>query len=237
MTQEQQALSGPAIERNIALYRQKRNYTCGPSSVMMVMAALDPNFVPNQVSELEIWREATTIHAGCGPIGIALALHRRGYAAHAMLSHEGTFVECRAANDVQKDAVRILQDRDLKEASEKGIEVAYGDYTVDDLATWMNQGWHPIVMLGIDFEGMKVTHWSVVTGVTSDTVSFNDPLREMDAPTDTTSVDHNAFGRISRFGPDEERAIVLAGPSSMAALPSPFATKIEASLDNKEPGK
>ena len=191
----------------------------------MVMAALDENFVPNPVLELEIWREATTIHAGCGPIGIALALNRRGFVAHAMLSHDGTFTESRTANDVQKEAVRLLQDRDMKEAGERGVDVAFGDYTIDDLATWMNQGWHPIVLTGIDFEGMKVTHWNVVTGVTADRVSFNDPLRQTDAETDTTTADHDTFLRISRFGPAEERAIVLAGPSSMAALPSPFATK------------
>ncbi|WP_434733078.1 peptidase C39 family protein [Rhizobium sp. YTUHZ044] len=217
--------SVPAIKRDIALYRQKRNYTCGPSSVMMVMAALDENFVPNPVTELEIWREATTIHAGCGPVGIALALNRRGFVAHAMLSHNGTFTEVRAANDVQRQAVRILQDRDMKEAGEKGVEVAFGDYTTDDLAAWMSQGWHPIVLTGIDFEGMKVTHWSVVTGVTVEGVSLNDPLLEAGAETDTTTVDHDTFLRISRFGPAEERAIVLAGPSSMAASPSPFATK------------
>ncbi|MBX5101249.1 hypothetical protein HJB52_05050 [Rhizobium lentis] len=225
MAEPSHAPTVPAIERDIALYRQKRNYTCGPSSVMMVMAALDENFVPNPVCELEIWREATTIHAGCGPIGIALALNRRGFAAHAMLSHDGTFTESRAANDVQKEAVRILQDCDRKDAGEKGVDVAFGDYTIDDLATWMSQGWYPIVLTGIDFEGMKVTHWNVVTGVTADSVSFNDPLRETDAETDTTTADHDTFLRISRFGPAEERAIVLAGPASMAALPSPFATQ------------
>lgn len=191
----------------------------------MVMAALDENFVPNPVTELEIWREATTIHAGCGPIGIALALNRRGFAAHAMLSHDGTFTESRAANDVQKEAVRILQERDMKEAGDKGVDVAVGHYSIDQLATWMSDGWHPIVLTGIDFEGMRVTHWSVVTGVTADSVSFNDPLRQTNAETDTTTVDHRTFLQISRFGPAEERAIVLAGPSSMAELPSPFATK------------
>lgn len=214
-----------AINQHIPLYRQKRNYTCGPSSVMMVMAALDENFVPNPVSELEIWREATTIHAGCGPIGIALALNRRGFAAHTMLSHAGTFNESRASSEAQKEALRILQDRDMKEAGEKGVDVEFGDYTISDLAAWMNQGWHPIVLTGIDFEGMKVTHWSVITGVTMNSVSFNDPLREAGAETDTTTVDHDTFLRISRFGPDQERAIVLAGSTSMAAFPSPFKMK------------
>ncbi|WP_292334551.1 peptidase C39 family protein [Mesorhizobium sp.] len=214
-----------SIYRQIPLYRQKRNYTCGPSSVMMVMAALDENFVPNPVSELEIWREATTIHAGCGPIGIALALNRRGFAAHAMLSHAGTFIASRASTEAQKEAVRILQDRDMKEAGEKGVDVAFGDYTINDLAAWMSQGWHPIVLTGIEFEGTNVTHWGVVTGVTAHDLSLNDPLREPDAETDTTTVDHAAFLKISRFGPDEERAIVLAGSPSMASFPSPFKMK------------
>ncbi|QRM32808.1 peptidase C39 family protein [Microvirga sp. VF16] len=222
MPQAQTDPAVQAVERKIALYRQKRNYTCGPSSVMMVMSALDPNFVPNEVFELEIWREATTIHAGCGPLGLALTLKRRGLAAHALISHDQTFLESRAANDVQKEAVRILQERDLKEAAQTGIVVAHRDYTIDDLARWMNQGWYPIVMLGIDFEGKKIAHWSVVTGVTAETVSFNDPLKEADAQTDMTTVDHDAFLKISQFGPDEERAVVLAGSAALAMLPPPF---------------
>lgn len=214
-----------ATERGIALYRQKRNYTCGPSSVMMVMSALDQQFVPDEVSELEIWREATTVHAGGGPIGLALALNRHGFAAHALLSHDDTFVETRAANNVQKEAVRILQDRDLKEASQRGVDVAYGDYSIGDLAYWMSEGWHPIVMFGIDFERLKVTHWSVVTGITHNSVTFNDLLRETGAGSDATITDHDVFSKISRFGPAEERAVVLAGTPSMAVLPSPFDIK------------
>ncbi|WP_440588197.1 peptidase C39 family protein [Bradyrhizobium genomosp. III] len=73
--------------RNVPLYRQKRKFTCGPSSLMMVMSALDERYQPNETAELEIWREATTIHGGCGPVGLALALKRRGLAkAGAKLS-------------------------------------------------------------------------------------------------------------------------------------------------------
>ncbi|MCA1360827.1 peptidase C39 family protein [Bradyrhizobium sp. IC3069] len=55
----------------------KEEVHCGPSSLMMVMSALDQRYQPNETAELEIWREATTIHDGCGPVGLALALKRR----------------------------------------------------------------------------------------------------------------------------------------------------------------
>ncbi|MGC0320854.1 SH3-like domain-containing protein [Bradyrhizobium sp. USDA 326] len=210
------------ITRKISLYRQRRNYTCGPSSVMMVMSALNPEFRPNETAELEIWREATTIHGGCGPIGLALSLNKRGAVAHTMLSHDGAFLECRASTDAQKEAMRILQHRDLSEAKERGVDIAFGDYSISDLMRWMHQGWHPIAMVSIQFEGATITHWVVVTGITSTHVLLNDPLKSAHAENDTSAVDVASFDKMSRFGPHDERAIVLAGPPELALASSPF---------------
>lgn len=213
----------PQLIREVALYRQKRNYTCGPSSVMMVMSALNPAFLPNEVDELEIWREATTIHGGCGPVGLALALNRRGFAAHAMVSHDGAFLESRAARIDQKEAMRILQQRDLAEANQRGIDVLVGNYTLADIERWVSHGWYPIVMIGIEFEGNNITHWVVITGFDGGRLLINDPLRDPAAADDTWRIDAAEFDRISKFGPDAERAVVLAGrPPTADASGFPF---------------
>lgn len=206
------------IVRHIPLYRQRRNYTCGPSSLMMVMSALDERYQPSPKAELELWREATTIHGGCGPVGLALALKRRGFAAVVVVSHGGVFLEARASRTEEMEAIRILQERDLVEAKERGVQVYVGNYSLDDLSNWMAEGWYPIVMISIEFEGKTVTHWVVITGVDTDYVFFNDPLKDQAQGDDATRVDHTTFADMNEFGPKREKAVVLAGLPQMAGI-------------------
>ncbi|MEZ2146724.1 peptidase C39 family protein [Bradyrhizobium sp. DN5] len=204
--------------RNVPLYRQKRKFTCGPSSLMMVMSALDERYQPSERAELEIWREATTIHGGCGPIGLALALKRRGFAALVVVSHDGLFLESRASQDGEMEVMQILQQRDLAEAYQRGIPVHVGTYSLDDLSKWMAVGWYPIVMVSIEFEAKTITHWVVVTGADVEFVFFNDPLKDPAEGDTATGVDHASFASMSEFGPKREKAVVLAGLPQMTNL-------------------
>lgn len=209
--------------RNVPLYRQKRKFTCGPSSLMMVMSALDERYQPNETAELEIWREATTIHGGCGPIGLALALKRRGFAALVVVSHDKLFLKSRASQGSEMEVMQILQERDLAEAYERDIAVHVGTYNLDDLSNWMAVGWYPIVMVSIEFEAKTITHWVVVTGADADHVFFNDPLKDPAEEDAATRADHASFAIMTEFGPNREKAVILAGLPKMAnvALPLP----------------
>ncbi|SFN77062.1 Peptidase_C39 like family protein [Bradyrhizobium sp. Rc3b] len=209
--------------RNVPLYRQKRKFTCGPSSLMMVMSALDERYQPNETAELEIWREATTIHGGCGPVGLALALKRRGFAALVVVSHDGLFLKSRASQGGEVEVMQILQERDLAEADQRGIPVHVGTYSLEDVSKWMAVGWYPIVMVSIEFEARTITHWVVVTGADADHVFFNDPLRDPAGEDAATRVDHASFASMTEFGPSREKAVILAGLPKMAnvALPLP----------------
>ncbi|MBB4396526.1 peptidase C39 family protein [Bradyrhizobium sp. ERR14] len=222
-------MSGPDVEsslnqmvRNVPLYRQKRKFTCGPSSLMMVMSALDERYQPNETAELEIWREATTIHGGCGPVGLALALKRRGFAALVVVSHDRLFLKSRASQGSEVEVMQILQERDLAEADQRGIPVHLGTYSLDDLSKWMAAGWYPIVMVSIEFEANTITHWVVVTGTDADYVFFNDPLKDPGEPDAATSVDHQSFASMTEFGPSREKAVILAGLPKMANVTLPL---------------
>ena len=65
-------------------YRQTLDFTCGPSSLMMAMKALDPAVEMSRALEMKLWKEATTIfmgrgHGGKGALGLPLSSHRRGF--------------------------------------------------------------------------------------------------------------------------------------------------------------
>ncbi len=77
-------VSDTAYHRAIPWLAQSTRFTCGPASLMMAMAALQPDYEPSNTEELRLWRESTTIfmtsgHGGCHPMGMALAADVRGY--------------------------------------------------------------------------------------------------------------------------------------------------------------
>ncbi|SEJ60570.1 Peptidase_C39 like family protein [Sinorhizobium meliloti] len=107
--------------------------------------------------------------------------------------------------------MRLLQARDMAEARDRSIEIAVQNYTLEDLTTWMTEGWHPIVMIGIEYEGINITHWIVITGIGSGGLLVNDPLKDVNMPDGPSLIDYQTFAEISSFGERRERAVVLAG--------------------------
>ncbi|MCA1386154.1 peptidase C39 family protein [Bradyrhizobium sp. NBAIM08] len=84
-------------------------------------------------------------------------------------------------------------------------------------------------MISIEFEGKTITHWVVVTGTDVDNVFFNDPLKEPADGGVATRVDHSSFASMTEFGPNREKAVILAGLPKMAnvelPLPKIYATQ------------
>ena len=78
----------------VPYYEQTLEFTCGPAALMMAMGALDPAIELNRRLELRLWRESTTVfmtsgHGGCGPFGLALAAHHRGFEVEVYVNDEG----------------------------------------------------------------------------------------------------------------------------------------------------
>ena len=210
------------VLRDVPYYGQTRRFSCGPSSLIMVMRALAPDLEVQRALELELWREATTIHGGCGPLGLALALWRRGFAAKVWISHDGLFLAGRANDAVERETMQVLQERDLAEAARRTLPVTIGTAARPDLEPYLASGWLPIVLVNIDFEGRNITHWVVVTGYEPDAFYVNDPLvdgrsKGADRKGSALRIEKSAFERWARFGPDQERAVVLAGPRGLQA--------------------
>ena len=95
----------------IHFYHQTLPFTCGPAALMMAMNALDHDVELDRNLEIALWREATTIfmtsgHGGCGPLGLALAAHKRGFDTEVLSSRDGPLFV---------DTVRKPQNREVVE--------------------------------------------------------------------------------------------------------------------------
>src|SRR3954471_1918364 len=85
------------VGRKLPYYNQSTDFTCGPSSLMMAMTALDKSQAIDRAHELQLWREANTVfmgkrHPGSSPYGLALAGWRRGFSVTLCLSRRGPFL-------------------------------------------------------------------------------------------------------------------------------------------------
>jgi hypothetical protein len=209
-----------AKPRPVAYYNQSTGFTCGPSSLMMAMNALDPKVKIARTLELQLWREATTIfmgagHGGSGALGLALAARRRGFSADVWMNKGGVFLSDRLDDKDRVQVMRLLQQADLEEARRLRIPVHRGNPSIAELRQAMAAGAIPIVLVSTNlFHGDDTPHWVVVSAIEDDEIRVNDPwisreLGQTARQQTGRAVSHADFKRMTVYGPKKERATVL----------------------------
>jgi Peptidase_C39 like family len=205
----------------VPYYNQTTDFTCGPSSLLMAMKALDPKVDFSRTHEMQLWREATTIfmgsdgHGGCGAAGLALAAHRRGFDVEVWVNHTGTLLGSRPKTKDRAKVMALLQQADLAEMNRLRIPYRIGARSIDALRGDIADGDVAIVLVSMDYIHRDPTaHWVVVTGIDDETVTVNDPWisRNLGHTRRTVSdyvVPRAAFHAMTAYGPKKERATVL----------------------------
>ncbi|HET6618958.1 MAG TPA: peptidase C39 family protein, partial [Dongiaceae bacterium] len=123
----------------VPYYNQTTDFTCGPSSLLMAMKALDARTDFSRTHELLLWREANTIfmgspgHGGCGATGLALAAHRRGFGVEVWVNHKGTLLGSRPNTRDRAKVMSLLQQADLAEMKRRKIPYRIGARSIDQM--------------------------------------------------------------------------------------------------------
>ena len=206
-------------------YGQTTEFTCGPAAAMMAMAGLDPHYHPCPSEELALWREATTIfmtsgHGGCHPIGLALAMRKRGYACEVYLNQTGPlFVD--GVRSAEKKSVIELVDADYRaNAARTGLPVIAQDFTQLQCQQWLEGG--ALVLLLIStyrLDGKKIPHWVTLTGMDEECFYVHDPdLDDEDNPLDSQylPIAREDFAAMSLFGGSRLRTAVIVRLNKIA---------------------
>jgi ribosomal protein S18 acetylase RimI-like enzyme len=206
-------------------YQQTTGFTCGPASLMMAMATLDPRHKPDQATELDIWREATTIfmtsgHGGCHPFGLALAAHKRGFKARIYVNQTGPlFLEGVRAPD-KKLIMSMVHDQFLARVHASKIPVAYQDVTQQDLEQAIKDGAIVLALVSsYRLDRKKAPHWVTITAYDDACFFVHDPDPSLEEQTGLDCEDlpiaRKDFTRMSQFGKDKLRtAVVISAPGS-----------------------
>jgi ribosomal protein S18 acetylase RimI-like enzyme len=212
----------PAISR-VPFYQQTLDFTCGPSSLMMAMKALDPSLELNRHLELRLWRESTTIFmtsgpGGCGPHGLALAAQRRDFAVEVFLRGDGPFFLDSVRSPEKKEVMRLVQEEQIEEVAEAGIPVEYRRISARDLQAKFETGGIPVVLISsYRLYQEKFPHWVVVTGFDERYVYVSDPFVDYEADKTVTDcinipILREDFDRMTRYGKSGQEAVLVLYP-------------------------
>jgi ribosomal-protein-alanine acetyltransferase len=211
---------GARADQFVPYYTQTTPFTCGPACLMMAMRALDPGATIDQREELRLWREATTIfmtsgHGGCGPRGLALAAHRRGFNVEIFLNDDRVLFIDGLRDELKRQVLGVVHDDYHQQVLEAGIPIRYQPLTVEKMAACLAKRIVPVVLISsYRLTREKAPHWVVVAAIDSDFVYIHDPeikpeREETETDKSYVPIDRAAFTRMARFGQSSTRASLL----------------------------
>ncbi|WP_237068073.1 GNAT family N-acetyltransferase/peptidase C39 family protein [Microbulbifer guangxiensis] len=199
-------------------YGQTTDFTCGPAAAMMAMAALDTDYRPSVSEELALWREATTIfmtsgHGGCHPLGLALAMQRRGFEC-AVYLNQATPLFVDGVRSEEKKSVMRQVDADYRSAAERaGIPVICEDFTQEQLLQLLQEGALALLLISTyRLDGKRVPHWVTLSGIDERCLYVHDPDNEdgLDPlENQYLPIARDDFARMSLFGRERLRTAVV----------------------------
>jgi ribosomal protein S18 acetylase RimI-like enzyme/predicted double-glycine peptidase len=213
----------PAL-RQVIWYEQSLDFTCGPAALMMAMATLKPEMIPDRKLELRLWREATTVfmtsgHGGCGPYGLALAAARRGFRVQVYVSDEGVHLGDSVRSKEKKEVMRLVQEDMLEQLQALAVQVTISTITDAEMEAAFAAGAIPLVLISSwQIYQERFPHWVVVTGFDDHFVYVNDPYVDHDQGETALDSIHmpiarERFAQMARYGRVKLQAVVfLAAP-------------------------
>ncbi len=178
-------------------YAQTTPFTCGPASLMMAMHSLDPDCCTmSRRTELQLWREATTIfmtagHGGCSPEGLALSAWQRGFAVTLyMQCGDIPFIDS-VRDEKKKNVIQLVHEDFIDRINETDIALFHSAITPAQFRTHLQEGASLLTLISTwRLNRNKAPHWVFVTDSDDNFVYLNDP----DPDEDSHHPDHDNIG-------------------------------------------
>ena len=208
------------IPKDVPYYAQTTEFTCGPASLLMAAKKLNPKQKFDQIEELDIWREATTIfmttgHGGTSPYGLALAANNRGYQARLWVSnHDVPFLDG-VRNEKKKSIIELIHQEFILKVKQKNILVDTFPKELDEIRQALRQGEKLILLISTyRLNRYKEPHWIWLVDMDDEFAYFNDPdvdTEQWKGPMDSiyVPVPLHDFAKMIKFGRNQFRAAIL----------------------------
>ena len=210
-------------------YPQTLGFTCGASCLMMAMKAFEPTLVLDRTLELQLWREATTIymtagHGGCGPYGLALAAHRRGFRTEIYVNGDGVLFRESVRSEDKREVITLVHEDFVRQARNSAIPVHHKVASTAELSRCHASGGIALVLISLyRLTRERAPHWVVVTGSDERYFFIHDPdnssARSLDERINTAILKKD-FERMARYGRNATKAVVVIYPRAAAQATS-----------------
>jgi len=204
----------------VPYYEQTLEFTCGPAALMMAMGALDAGIELNRRLELRLWRESTTVfmtsgHGGCGPFGLALAAHHRGFTVEVYVNDESALFVDSVRSAEKKQVICLVQEDFIAEMKQLAVPLHYRRISVDEMQAEFMQGAIPMVLISsYRIYQEKFPHWVVVTGFDERFIYVHDSYVDYEKGKTVTDcvnmpIPRKAFAGMARYGKSGQRAVLI----------------------------
>ena len=191
------------------------------NSLMMAMKTLKPDMPQlDRISELQIWREATTIfmtsgHGGCSAHGLALSAWRRGFDTTLITnSDEVPFING-VRSEEKKLVIECVHQEFVQQISQSDIHQQLQPMDVNLLRSHLDAGALVVVLISsYRLNQSKSPHWVLLVSISDTFVYFHDP--DIDWDDDKTLTDslyipvtHKEFNQLLGYGKPRYQAAVI----------------------------
>lgn len=160
--------------------RQTTEFTCGAAALSMVLTQFGLLGGPDRATELDLWRQATTVVA-CDPYGLAVAASRQGLrpAAVTVSTSDALFTE-HLPSEQDRELRRFIQGDFRRLAEQARVDLQLRAFEVGELAALISGGGVAIVLVDeLLVHGEACPHWILVHGMEGDHFIAHDPWTEV----------------------------------------------------------
>jgi len=199
-------------------YGQTMDFTCGPAALLMAMASLDNRFTIDQLEEIDIWREATTVfmtsgHGGTHPIGLALAAVKRGFKASVYLNiQQPPFLDSVRANE-KKEIMTKVHNRFVDQALELDIPIYHSQISLEEIRSALGNGKSVVCLISTyRLDRRKAPHWVVLTHIDDQCIYLHDPdvgAQQLSVDCQHVPITFEDFEKMSVFGVERLRTSLI----------------------------
>ncbi len=212
----------PALERpeSLPFYAQTTPFTCGPAALMMAMRSARPSLPMDRLTELNLWREATTIylttgHGGTSPQGLALAARTREFSVSLWLSDPKPAFIDGVRSQHKRDVIQLVGDDFQQRCDQQGVVTDVGSKTLADYRQALEAGWRILLLISTyRLNRNKAPHWVWLVAMDERYAYINDP--DVDPQLDQVATDNlyvpvslENLGYMVQYGAQRYGAAVL----------------------------
>lgn len=204
----------------VPYYAQTTDFTCGPAAMMMAMAGFDPSVDLDRRTELRLWRAATTVFmtsglGGCEPVGMAVALARRGFGVEVFMNSRDV-VLLESVRDPEKREVMTIAQEDFRDQARELEVPVHAEALSREALRGLLEGGAVVLVLVSLYRMLRVRtpHWVVAFAAADGRIFVHDPWVEAERHESPIAaaflpIPEMEFDRMACYGKSRLRAAVV----------------------------